>query len=392
LKLLFTQDALVNAGAERSHLEILSRFSKDTEPTLVYFSPTHELKKKYEEAGVRLYFLDVPESYHLPLAVFRLLRLIRKEKPELLISSLWRADIITRIASLISGVPLIGTLVNDSYSPMAQKDKRGLKYRMVYWLDRVTAGIPRHWIANSQALADSHVKTLGLKRECISVVYRGRPIPHHGTYSRLGFTIKHFLSYGRLLDRKGFQDAIMAFSQVKKSYPECTLTIFGEGYFRKDLELLIQNLAMEKSVFLPGKISDPTNKLNLGCLPLEKKSSHPTSDIRHPADFHCFLFPSRYEGFSGALVEAMMSGIPIIASDIPMNLEAVTQGKTALTFKVGDCKDLVEKMTFAIGHPSQMAQMGKEARGESLKRFDIEKIAREYENQVLMVFNDGFNK
>ena len=166
----------MNAGAERSHLEILSRFSQDTEVALVYFYPKQELKREYEEAGVRLIFLDIPEAYHFPLAVSRLVRLIRTEKPDLLISCLWRADIITRIASWITGVPLFGTLVNDSYSPMAWKDKKGLKYKVVYWLDRLTAGIPVHWIANAQALADSHVQTLGLKRERISVVYRGRGV------------------------------------------------------------------------------------------------------------------------------------------------------------------------------------------------------------------------
>jgi glycosyltransferase involved in cell wall biosynthesis len=417
LKLLFTQDALVNAGAERSHLEILSRFSPDVEVALVYFYPKHELKSDYEEAGVRFIFLDIPEAYHFPLAVSRLVRLIRIEKPDLLISSLWRADIITRIASWITGVPLLGTLVNDSYSTIAWKDKKGQKYKVVYWLDRLTAGIPIHWISNAEALADSHVKTLGLKREKITVVYRGRAVPiiasdviasdagaaspelDSGKQSPADKTAssaedlsekagsiesslavtgvtKHFISYGRLLERKGFQDAIHAFAQVLKIYPYCTLTIFGEGPFRKELEDQIQILGLQDSVFLPGKISNPTELL------LVRDFEQPKSEIRNPNSFHYFLFPSWYEGFSGALVEAMMAGIPIIASDIPMNLEAVTEGKTALTFKATDNQDLAEKIRFAIEHPEQMAAMGKQARREAEERFDIEKIAREYERVV----------
>ena len=397
----------MNAGAERSHLEILSRFSQDTEVALVYFYPKQELKREYEEAGVRLIFLDIPEAYHFPLAVSRLVRLIRTEKPDLLISSLWRADIITRLASWITGVPLLGTLVNDSYSPMAWKDKKGLKYKVVYWLDRLTAGIPVHWIANAQALADSHVQTLGLKRERISVVYRGRAViardviasDEGAKQSSLGKTAstaessdvkselsdsslavtgvtRNFISYGRLLERKGFQEAIAAFSQVIQTYPDCTLTIFGEGPFRKNLETQIQHLGLSQSVFLPGKISNPTELL------LVRDFEQPKSEIRNPKSFHYFLFPSWYEGFSGALVEAMMAGIPIIASDIPMNLEAVTDSKTALIFKVGDSQDLFEKMTFALEHPEQMAAMGQEARREAEERFDIEKIAREYERVV----------
>jgi glycosyltransferase involved in cell wall biosynthesis len=408
LKLLFTQDALVNAGAERSHLDILSRFSKEMDIGFVYFYPKHDLKEDYERAGIRLFFLDIPESYHFPLAIFRLVKLIRQEKPDLLVSSLWRADIITRIASLITGVPLVGTLVNDSYGLMAWTDKHGLKYKLVYWLDRLTARIPIHWIANAQALVDSHVKTLGLDKDKISVVYRGRVVP---VIARTGGTkqsltksqfpnseiasaannpeeksnkqdsslamTRHFISYGRLLERKGFQDAIQAFSEVLKPYPNCTLTIFGEGPYRKELEKLIQSLGLQESVFLPGKIPNPIDVLLTGYFP---KSNVTLSGVEgQMTTAHCFLFPSWYEGFSGALVEAMMAGIPIIASDIPMNLEAVEADKSALIFPVGNSKALEEKMIYAIEHPDLMLELRNQAKIVAIQRFDIEVIARQYE-------------
>lgn len=385
MKLLFTQDALVNAGAERSHLEILSRFSSDIEVTLVYFYPKHDLKEEYEKAGIRLIFLDIPESYHFPLAVSRLLKLIKSVKPDLLISSLWRADQITRIASLISGVPLIGTLVNDSYAPIAWKDKRGFKYKAVYWLDRLTAGIPKHWIANAQALADSHVKTLGLDVDKISVVYRGRSVPVIMSFRRGGriegtkqsvnkskncFEPRNdgfrFLSYGRLLERKGFQDAIQAFSILVEKFPNCTLTIYGEGPFRSQLESLIKELDLLGHVKLPGKISNPTALLH-------------TDD--------CFLFPSWYEGFSGALVEAMMAGIPIIASDILMNLEAVDDGQSALIFPVTKFDVLSERMNFAIQNPEKMNQLGSEARKRAIQLFSIDDISQEYEFAIKKIYN-----
>jgi glycosyltransferase involved in cell wall biosynthesis len=349
------------------------------------------------------------------------------------------------MASWITGVPLVGTLVNDSYSPMAWKDKQGLKYRLVYWLDRLTAGIPIHWIANAHALAESHVKTLGIKRERISVVYRGRPViarearpkqslfenensmkdrfvprddespviartrhslPHTNvgedeaissdnqissneetassaesialksefTDSRLPpqragavtWSVRNFISYGRLLERKGFQEAIRAFSQVVTNYPDCTLTIFGEGPYRTELESLIHDLGLEGSVFLPGKVQNPVDLLN--------------SDLReHRTSFHCFLFPSWYEGFSGALVEAMMAGIPIIASDIPMNLEAIEADKSALVFPVGNVAALADQLLFAIQNSERMEELGKEARKVAIQNFDIEVIAKEYE-------------
>lgn len=508
MKVLFTQDALVNAGAERSHLEILSRFSEEMNVGFVYFYPKHDLKPEYERAGFRLFFLDIPESYHFHLAVYRLVRLIRKEKPDLLISSLWRAEIITRIASLITGVPLVGTLVNDSYSSIAWTDKKGFKHKIVYWLDRLTAVIPIHWIANAQALADSHVKTLGIKKDKISVVYRGRPViadviaparrggseerpkqfltdhetasaseasilkpeidsrslavtgnviasaakqslidysqqreetasaandtteqlgigesslavtsseetasPADGSEINLDFPesplamtipIRNFISYGRLLERKGFQDAIKAFSQVFQTYPNCMLTIFGEGLYRQELERQIEYLGLENSVFLPGKIPNPMDALingyylqtsstrqvlTTGFDLLNSRCSSAQPDNCQLLTADCFVFPSWYEGFSGALVEAMMVGIPIIASDIPMNLEAVTDQKSTLVFPVQNVSSLTQKMLWAIENPDQMRAIGNAARMSAIDRFDIEKIAVQYEQTLFRIAN-----
>ncbi len=426
MKILFTQDALVNAGAERSHLEILSRFSSDMEVGFVYFYPKHDLKEAYQDAGICLHFLDIPESYSFGTAISRLVRLIRKEKPDLLVSSLYRADIITRFAALITGVPLVGTLVNDSYGPFARKEKPGLKYQLVYLLDRWTAGIPIHWIANAQALVDSHVKTLGLKREKISVVYRGRVVPviaseaRQSQYTnqiskdetassavnfeikpelldiRLAVTpgsIRNFISYGRLLERKGFQEAILAFSEVVKQYPDCTLKIYGDGFFRKNLEDLVASLGLEKHVTLPGKFGGEVKMTEDGrpktevvgtsnpLIPNPQSLNFSSHNLLLKSD--CFLFPSWYEGFSGSLVEAMMAGIPIIASDIPMNLEAVTADKNALIFPVKDVDALTQNMLYAIENPDRMSELGKAARLEAIERFDIEKIAREYEGVLL---------
>ena len=438
-------------------MEILSRFSQDTEVALVYFYPKHELREEFQRAGIRLFFLDIPETYHFGKAVLRLVKLIRKEKPDLLISCLWRADMITRMASWITGVPLVGTLVNDSYSPIAWKDKKGLKYKIVYGLDRWTSKIPVHWIANAQALVDSHIKTLGLDPEKISVVYRGRSVPEGNVIAReerpacpeldsgkqssnefkgfkeeiasatkslsensslqesslamtrnsptrsvspqseitasspqsvssqTGIPIRNFISYGRLLERKGFQDAINAFAKVLSSYRDCTLTIFGDGPYRKELEKLVQVLELQNSVFLPGKISNPMEVLLNGYFLPERDNQLPTTDNRQPTTAHCFLFPSWYEGFSGALVEAMMARMPIIASDISMNLEAVEKEKTALIYPATNPDELAQKMLWAIQNPTQMIVMGEKARELAIRKFDIEKIAKEYEQVLLSI-------
>jgi glycosyltransferase involved in cell wall biosynthesis len=82
-------------------------------------------------------------------------------------------------------------------------------------------------------------------------------------------------------------------------------------------------------------------------------------------------------------VEAMMTGIPIISSDIPMNLEAVENNKTALIHKLKDATDLANKMQEMISNYPSMIEMGHKARQTAMKKFDIKNIAKQYETLLI---------
>jgi glycosyltransferase involved in cell wall biosynthesis len=169
------------------------------------------------------------------------------------------------------------------------------------------------------------------------------------------------------LQRKGFQELIQAFAQVHALHPEAKLSIYGDGEYCKALLQLVAELGLSASVSLPGKHPRVHEKLD---------------------EADCFVFPSWYEGFSGALVEAMLSGIPIIASDIPMNLEAVSHEVNALVFPVKNTEALTQCMLRAIAEPELMLQLGQKAREEAINRFDIEQIARQYEAVLQQVYQN----
>ena len=84
----------------------------------------------------------------------------------------------------------------------------------------------------------------------------------------------------------------------------------------------------------------------------------------------------------------MMSGIPIVASDIEMNKEAITDIETGLLFKVKDKQEFLEKVFKMIEHYPDMILMGKRARKEAIERFDINVIAKQYEGFLKSVVNN----
>lgn len=365
MKVLFTMDALINAGTERSVLDLAKHFSADIEVHLVYFYPRHDLKKDYEAAGVQLHFMDLPGKYSFIQGISKLNRLIKKEKPQLIVSSLMRANLISRIAAKINEVPIIGTFVNDSYGELRiaeHKQKSYWKFKVFWWLDQWTAGIPVSYIANAQSIAESNAQALAIPQSKVKVIYRGREISNFPKWTPPDLEDHfHFTAIGRLLERKGYRELIEAFARINAEHPHTRLHIYGEGAFRKPLEQKIQAGGLSNVVQLHGAVPNAWKELYHS---------------------HCFVFPSWYEGFSGALVEAMMVGVPIIASDIPMNLEAVEHNKTALIHQVKNTEDLYDKMKLAMGDYTAVCQLGQTSRHISTQRFDIKNIAKQYEAEL----------
>jgi len=268
----------------------------------------------------------------------------------------------------MTGTKLIGTFVSDSYSRRRSDSfsfKRKLGAAYYFWLDRLTSGIPIAWISNSESIKKSNCAALKIREDKVRVIYRGRrtdQFRERGTPDFGG--VFRFAIVARLFETKGFVELVDAFSGVAKIHPNIQLDIYGEGPFRNRLKALIETNGFQNKIILHGNVKNAWLKLY---------------------EANCFVFPSWYEGFSGALVEAMMTGIPIIASDIPMNLEAVTDKRTALVHSVKDTGDLQDKMLQMVESYPTMLVLGENARKESFERFDMKNIARQYE-QTLVSF------
>jgi glycosyltransferase involved in cell wall biosynthesis len=80
----------------------------------------------------------------------------------------------------------------------------------------------------------------------------------------------------------------------------------------------------------------------------------------------------------GALIEAMMAGKLIVASDIGENLECVDEN-SALIFKKGRVSELEEKIIYALKNSSKLESLGDNARIQAAEKFEIQNIADKYE-------------
>ena len=369
IKVIFILDTLANAGTENSLLLILPYFSETIDYKVVYLYPNHHLLEKYNQANIPTHFLNLKGNYDFINGFKKLKKLFQDEKPDLVVSSLLRSNLLTRMVCKFMKIPLIGTLVSDSYHKDSIKIKSffvKIKFKFFWGLDSFSSHIPKLYIANSSSIVSTHNISLGIPTSKTKVIYRGRIIPERVWNAEINDKGNFkFLSYGRLIPLKGYKELIEAFNEVQKEYPNCSLTIFGEGNYRGKLEQLINQFDLKNKVSLPGIHHKVTEELY---------------------NYNCYVFTSWYEGFSGTLIEAMLAGIPIIASDIPMNLEAIKADETALTFPVKNVEFLAKQMIFAIKNPEIVSRLGIKAREEAINRFDIKKTAKQYEDTLCELF------
>lgn len=116
-----------------------------------------------------------------------------------------------------------------------------------------------------------------------------------------------FASAGLLLDRKGFDVLILAFSEVVKEYPSCRLTIYGDGPAKKKLYALVKKLEVESNITFYGAYRKE-----------EIAELYSKSDA--------FVLASRRETFGVVYIEAMAVGLPVIATVCGGPEDFVTQG------------------------------------------------------------------
>jgi glycosyltransferase involved in cell wall biosynthesis len=127
-------------------------------------------------------------------------------------------------------------------------------------------------------------------------------------------------SIGRLDYQKNYEFLINIFPKILKIKEKSICLIIGDGSERKKLENLIKNLNLEDKVFLLGEIKNASQYLK---------------------GFDLFILPSRYEGLSITLIEALFAEIPIIASDVGGNKEIIGQENV---YKLNNERELLEKI------------------------------------------------
>ena len=177
---------------------------------------------------------------------------------------------------------------------------------------------------------------------------------------------KIILFVGNLIPRKGAEYLIKALPMILTKIPNTLLVIVGDGPQRDELEQLVKELDLELNVIFTGRI--PTEKL---CL------YYGAADI--------FVLPSLHEGHPMVLLEAMASGLPVIATKVSGSMETVIHSVNGYLVEPRDIYQLAESIIKVLGNEKQIHEFGKASLRIYKKRFSEEKQIRELAKVYLRV-------
>jgi glycosyltransferase involved in cell wall biosynthesis len=311
-----------------------------------------------DHGGARLVVLGrtTASGMLLPLC-----RYLRQARPDVIFSSqdnlngvVLLAAILTGSKAKISGSSRVNPFYTYSRRPLTRKWLFRQAMRAVMWRADALTCVSQGMVEEYRALFRDppHVAVYNLVDDAPSRARIDEPVDHPWFKDK---TVPIVVSAGTLSPRKGFADLVTAFERLTREGRDVRLVIFGEGQSRGDLEAQVRALGLEDRVSLPGQVPNP---------------------LRYFARADVFAMTSYFEGLGNVLIEAMMCGCSLVATDCPSGpAEILDFGRYGKVVPVGDTDALAIAIAAQLDHPTDPAVLA-----EGVRRFGEDAVlARHFE-------------
>ena len=309
------------------------------------------LREAAASAGVRFVALSHVRRAINPwrdlAGLLELVRLMRRERPDILHASSSKAGVLGRVAATLARVPIrVFTVHGWAFAANA-----GAVSRAYRWADRLTRPLTTVTICVSEteraaglaARTCDEDKTVVIPNAVdVRVAPRANPVR----------PTPRILAVGRLKAPKDFLTLIRSLRAVRAPFEAM---IVGDGPDRVQLEDEIRARGLSEQVRLAGERSDVPELLA-------------ASDV--------FVLPSRSEGMPVSVLEAMAAGLPVVASRVGGLAEQVVDGETGLLVQPGDPAELAAALERVLTDPSMRLRLGATGRARAEQAFDVDRFRR----------------
>ncbi|MDO5400295.1 MAG: glycosyltransferase [Eubacteriales bacterium] len=308
------------------------------------------IAQRMEAAGVRIRYLDKKLGLDVSM-VPKLYRILRQESPDVVhthLNVVKYAALAARLAGVEHCVHTVHNVADQEAQGRTQQQIHGYYFRHGWSVPVALSGLVQKTV----------VELYGLNPEQIPVIFNGidlsKCLPKEDYRTA---DVVTFLHIGRFNQQKNHEGLLRAFALVHKTHPSCRLRLVGEGELRRDMEALAQTLGIGEAVEFCG--------LRSNVYPLLREA-----DV--------FLLPSHFEGMPMTLIEAMGTGLPIVATAVGGVPDMLSDGVSALLTPCRE-EDVAAACEALADSEDLRRRLGLAARAASI-RFSAGTMARQYLN------------
>jgi glycosyltransferase involved in cell wall biosynthesis len=348
MKILIVITGLGVGGAERQVVDLADRFvSQGHSVTLAHLLEGAQVWPRDSRVVVRSLGGD-KTAWSMAKAFFNLLKIVREQRPDVVHSHMYHANIFSRVARLFVFVP---RLICTAHSTNEGGGGRMMVYRITNSLADLTTNV------SAQAVAEFERRKAVPKGLMVATPngidttkFRFRPEERLNIRSSLrAGDSPVVLAVGRMVPAKNYPLLLLAFNKVLKNVPNATLWIAGNGPLREFIEKDVSTLGLENNVRLLGVRTD-------------------VSSLMSAADV--FALSSSWEGFGLVVAEAMATERVVVATDCGGVAQVL--GLCGYLVPSEGIDQLADALTKALLLPCSSArEIGAAARARIVSEFEL---------------------
>ncbi|HEX3625406.1 MAG TPA: glycosyltransferase family 4 protein [Verrucomicrobiae bacterium] len=301
------------------------------------------------------------------LALHKLERLLREQKPDIVHTHSAKGGILGRLAAKRARVPLIiHTIHGPSFGPF-QGAAANFAFRAA---EKYAAGATDHFIVVADAMTEQHLAAGIGRPEQYTKIFSGFKLdpflsaendPH--LRAKLGIDAGDFVigKIARLFKLKGHDDLFAVAPEIVRKNPKIKFLLIGGGPWRGRFEELARSHQLEKHFIFTGLV--------------------PPGDVaKYAGIMDALVHLSLREGLARALPQALAAGKPVIAYDCDGAREACRDGETGFLIRPGDTTTLTNRLLQLAADPPLCERLGRRGREFVRDNFGVEKMVEDIYN------------
>jgi sugar transferase (PEP-CTERM/EpsH1 system associated) len=308
-------------------------------------------RERIRNAEVDVFSLDKRPGKDLGVYL-RFWRLLRRLRPDIVHTrNLGTVDL--QWVAWAAGVPrrVHGEHGWEAHDPQGL-DPRGLRIR------RACRPVIHRYVPMSQDIARWLERHVGVERARIRQLYSGVDSDLFHPPSTIGHPLS-LGTVGRLDPVKNQASLLATLSSLAPRFPGLRLTVVGDGPLRASLEAQAASLGLTGRVSFTGARSDTPDLLR---------------------SFDLFVLPSVNEGISNTILEAMATGLPVVAGRVGGNPELVVDGVTGRLYDPADPEALEQALLPYLTDPALRRAHGEAARDRVVQNFSLDAMIARYQS------------